>query len=202
MKGLLLISGGIDSAVAGNIMMQQGLELIGIHFSSEPFTNDEPEQKSIKLCKLIGIKKLLVVDAGRMFADIAKKAKHRYYYIITKRLMIRLAEAQASKHGCTFLVTGDNLGQVSSQTLDNLAIIAAAPSMTVFRPLLCYDKFEIIKKAIALGTFEISKGPEMCSVLGPKSPSTKATSENILQEESMLDMNSLIAHAAVKEIAV
>lgn len=197
MKGLLLISGGLDSPVAGWIMLKQ-MELYSVHFSGEPFINKETENKSKALAKMIGCKKFIVVPFGKIQEEIAKKCNHRLYYIITKRLMLMISENLAKKQNCDYLVTGDSLGQVGSQTLSNLTNITRAAKMEVLRPLLSYDKIETIELAKKIGTYELSTGPEMCSLLGPKHPATRSKIEIIEKEESRLDLHLLINDALEK----
>lgn len=194
MKGLLLISGGLDSPVAGWIMSKQ-MELCSVHFSGEPFINRETEGKARKLSEIIGIKKFIVIPFGKIQEEVVNKCNHRYYYVITKRVMLMLAEKLAKEENCDYLVTGDSLGQVGSQTLSNMATITRAAKMEVLRPLLSYDKIETINLAKEIGTYELSTGPEMCSLLGPKHPATRSTLEIIEKEESKLDLKSLIQAA-------
>jgi len=192
MKAALLLSGGIDSPVAGMIAKGKGIGLVAVHFSLEPFTDNTPEIKSAKLAEKIGIKKLYVVRHGEVHAEIVKKCNHRYYYIITRRLMWRVAEMIAKREKCDFLITGENLGQVGSQTLYNMAVIDDAVKMKILRPILCNDKNETIEIAKEFGTYELSSGPEMCSVLGPRHPATKSTVELIENEEKKVDMQKLL----------
>jgi len=192
MKAVLVLSGGIDSAVAGMIAKQRGIEMVAAHFSLEPFTDNSAERKSIKIAKKIGIKKLYVVKHGNIHAEIVKKINHKYYYIVTRRLMWKVAEHIAEKEKCNFMITGENLGQVGSQTLDNMAVIDNAVKIKIVRPVLCNDKNETIELAKKFGTYELSTGPEMCSVLGPKHPATKSTKEIIENEEKKLDMKKLL----------
>lgn len=199
MKGLLLISGGLDSPVAGWIMLKQ-MELYSVHFSGEPFINKETENKAKSLAKMIGIKKFIVVPFGKIQEEIVNKCNHRFYYIITKRLMLMISEKLARKFNCDYLVTGDSLGQVGSQTLSNLTNITRAAKMEVLRPLLSYDKIETIDLARKIGTYELSTGPEMCSLLGPKHPATRSNLEIIEKEESNLDLNVLITEALNKTV--
>jgi thiamine biosynthesis protein ThiI len=131
-------------------------------------------------------------------ARLAAEAEHRYYFVLSKRLMIRVAEAIARREGYGFLVTGENLGQVSSQTLANLGAIDAAASLPILRPLLGFDKVEIVRRAEALGTFEISKGPEFCDVLGPARPATAVRSAVAAEQEERLDYPGLVASALGK----
>ena len=145
MKGLLLISGGFDSPVAGYLMQQKGVEIIAVHFSYEPFTDNQPEIKASKAVEILGFKKLITINISKDCENIAKNCDHRLYFVLTKRLMLKKAEEIAKTENCNFLITGENLGQVSSQTISNLRSITDAVKIQVIRPLLTYDKTEIIK---------------------------------------------------------
>ena len=195
MKLLALISGGFDSIVAAKIMKDNNAELAAVHFSLEPVTDNSPEIKARKLCQLIGIKPLYVVTVGQIFAEIVNNCNHRYYFVLSKRLMMRIAERIAKTEKCDYLLTGESLGQVSSQTLKHLLLIQKAVDIEILRPLLCYDKIEIIRKAEEIGSFEISKGPEVCDLLGPKNPVTRAKEDAILKEEAGLNMGNMIGEA-------
>ncbi len=196
-KGLLLLSGGIDSPVAGSIVAEQA-ELFALHFSNEKFAGSESVEKCRRISKKLGIKKLIVLDISEQLEEIAKKTAEAYYFILMRRLMYRIAERVAEKEKCSFLVTGESLGQVSSQTLSNLAATARAVQIPVVRPLLGFNKRETTALARKIGTFEISKGPEMCDVLGPKHPSTHASLERVEEEEAKLDFGKLVQEAVSK----
>ncbi|MBS3121582.1 7-cyano-7-deazaguanine synthase [Candidatus Woesearchaeota archaeon] len=208
-KALLLLSGGFDSPVAGYLMKTQGLEIIALHFSLEPFTDNSAEIKSKKIAKHLGIKKFITITNGQQQAELTKKCDHRFYYILQRRLYLRIAEIIAKKNpenifgkqgkegteekeGCAYLITGDNIGQVGSQTLKNMEVITRAVNLPILRPVLCNDKNETIDFAKKIGTYELSVGPEMCSVLGPKHPATTSTLEKVENEERKVDINQLI----------
>ena len=193
-KGLLLLSGGIDSPVAAYLAGKEA-ELVALHFSSEKIVGEESIDKSKKLCKVLGIKRLIVIDISDQLAEIAGKCKHAYYFVLMRRLMYRIAERIAEKEQCDFILTGESLAQVSSQTLANLVVISQAIKTPVARPLLGFEKEETIKIAEHIGTFEISKGKEMCDVLGPKHPITRARIERVLEEEKKLDLEKMIGEA-------
>src|SRR5438034_4412763 len=142
-KGVLLLSGGFDSPVAGHLMARQGLALVAAHFSLEPITDDTAEGKARALCGIIGVPTLYVVRVGEAFAEVAHTANRRFYFVLTKRLMMRLADAIGDREGAEVLVTGENLGQVSSQTLASLRAIDAIARRPVLRPLIGFDKQEI-----------------------------------------------------------
>ena len=194
-KGLLLISGGIDSPVAGKMAVQNGTELLAVHFPTEKITGKESIQKCFLLSKKIGVKKLFVCDLSGQFGEISKKCDHKKYFVLTKRLMLRIAQKIAKENKADFLVTGENLGQVSSQTLSNLAVIDKAVEMPVIRPLLCLEKVQIVEFARKIGTLEASLGKEICDALGPKHPATKTEIPDILEEEKKIEMEKLIAGA-------
>ncbi len=191
--GVLLLSGGFDSPVAGHLMARQGLGLVAAHFSLEPITDDAAEVKTRALCRIIGVPTLYVVRVGEAFADVAHAANRRFYFILTKRIMVRLADAIADREGAEVLVTGENLGQVSSQTLASLRAIDAVARRPIIRPLIGFDKQEIVDRAKAIGTYEVSKGPEICDLLGPPRPATHARLDQILEEEAKLPVDRLVA---------
>jgi thiamine biosynthesis protein ThiI len=192
-KGVLLLSGGFDSPVAGHLMARQGLDLVAAHFSLEPITDDAAAIKARTLCGLLGIRTLYVVRVGEAFAEIAHAANRRFYFVLTKRLMVRLADGIADPESADVLVTGENLGQVSSQTLASLRVIDAIARHPVVRPLIGFDKQEIVDRAKAIGTYEVSKGPEICDLLGPPKPATHARLDQILAEETKIDPDRLSA---------
>ncbi len=192
-NGVLLLSGGFDSPVAGHLLGRQGLDLVAAHFSLEPITDDAAAVKARTLCGILGIPSLYVVRVGEAFAEVAHAASRRFYFVLTKRLMVRLADAIADREHADVLVTGENLGQVSSQTLASLRAIDAVARHPILRPLIGFDKQEIIDRAKVIGTYEISKGPEICDLLGPPRPSTHARLDQILSEETKFDVEQLVA---------
>ncbi len=194
-RGLLLLSGGFDSGIAGKMMLDQGLEIGAVHFSQEPFTDSSPEDKSREVAKKLGFSPVYTVNLGQQFSALADQCTHRFFFVLTKRLMLRVAAEIAKQKRYDCLITGENLGQVSSQTLDNLAVIDAATTMPVLRPLLGLDKNDIIAKCEEWGTFEISKGPELCGVLGPKRPATRSNKEQISAEEAKVDIKKMVESA-------
>lgn len=196
--GLLLLSGGFDSPVAGHLILASGRTLEAVHFTMEPFTDDASAHKARRLAKILGFARLTIVPLGEELAEFTRRCDHRVYFVLLKRLMFRIAERIAGRHGATFLVTGENLGQVSSQTLANLASIDAVSRLPVLRPLLGLDKHEIIRAARAIGTFEASRGPELCDLLGPKHPATATTAARVEAEESHVNLGALIETALTR----
>ena len=191
-KGTLLLSGGIDSPVAGYLMASQGTEVVALHCSLEPFTDNAPEEKSRKIAETLGFSGFYVAHLGDALAEIARKARHRYYFVLSKRFMFRVAEALARREGATFLITGESLGQVSSQTLWNLRAIEAAVDLSVVRPLIGWDKVDIVREAEAIGTYPISVGPEVCDVLGPAHPTTRGKVGVAEAEEARFPYDELL----------
>ncbi len=185
-RGLLLLSGGFDSPVAGYLMQKQSILVSAIHFSSTIITDIESEKKARKLSEFLCFEKFFAFDISKELIKISKTCEHRYYFVLMKRLMYRLAEKIAKKEKCDFLITGENLAQVSSQTLQNLSVIDKAATIPILRPLLGLDKEEIINIAKEIGTYETSCGPEHCDALGPVHPATEAREQDILREESKL----------------
>ena len=199
-KAILLLSGGFDSPVAGHLMVRQGYDLVAAHFSLEPITDDGSTVKSRTLVRILGLPTLYVVRVGEAFAEVAHACHRRFYFVLTKRLMGRLADAIADREAADVLVTGENLGQVSSQTLMNLRAIDAAARHPVLRPLIGMDKQEIMDRAKVIGTYETSVGPEICDLLGPPRPATAARLEQILAEETKLDIYGLVS-ACLRDVA-
>lgn len=204
MKGLLLISGGFDSAVAGYLAMQDSVPIDAIHFSLEPFTNSKPFEKSKDCLKRLGLDKIYYSKAGDYFLQFAKNCNEKYYFILSKRFMLKVAEKFARKNNFDFLITGENLGQVSSQTLQSLVVIQKAISLPLIRPLLCYDKEEIISVAKQIGTYELSKGPECCDVLASGKPVTQPDISVVQEEEKKVNMDSIVekAFSEIQEIQI
>lgn len=190
---LLLLSGGIDSPVAGYMMKRKGYAVEAIHYTYEPASDNSTEEKCITLCRILGIPRLYVVPAGIILGRISKLCNPRFYFILSKRVMYRLASMVAGdRFDC--LTTGESLSQVSSQTLKNLAIIDSAVRHPVIRPLLCMDKVEIIRIAERIGTYKVSLGPELCNMFGPEHPATTAKLDYVLAEEEKIDLASIRTH--------
>jgi tRNA uracil 4-sulfurtransferase len=189
-KGVALLSGGIDSPVAIHLM-QNRLEIIGVHFHQLPLTGEEEIDKVKDLSKVLGLKKVYLIAFAEVFKSLVEKCNHRDYYTLSKIVMFKTAELIAEKEGAKFLITGENLAQVSSQTLSSLKAITKTLSLEIFRPVLTYDKQEIINLAKKIGTYDISAGPEICSLLGPKNPSTTADVDKINSQLENLDLKEI-----------
>lgn len=186
------MSGGIDSPVAGKLAIENGYKIYAIHFSQEPFTDSTPKLKSIALCKLLGLKEIIIVNAGEEFKEIADNSYREYYFILIKRFMMKVSELIAEEKKIDYLITGESIGQVSSQTLSNLNTINQSTKIEILRPVLFKNKQEIIDLSKKYEYFETSKGPEMCDALASGNPRTQSTIEQILKEEEKCNMNQLV----------
>ena len=186
MKGLLLLSGGFDSPIAGCLMKERGMEIIALNFSYELLTDNQSTLKSKEIAEKLGFE-FLTADISEELMEISKKCKRDLYFVLMKRLFLKIAGKVSRGKGCDFIITGDNLAQVSSQTLQNLVVVTQATEIPILRPLIGFDKQEIIDIANQIGTYEISKGKEHCDILGPEHPETKARLEEVLHEEEKLE---------------
>ncbi len=189
MHAVLLLSGGIDSPVAGHMLAKQGVRLTALHCSFEPVTDDASVDKAKELANLLGLDAVHVAKTGEALARIPHdRDAHRFYFILQKRLFYRLACRLAAEVGADVIATGENLGQVSSQTLQNLATIEDAADRPVLRPLLGLDKNDIIALAKEYGTYETSIGPELCDLLGPNKPATVSNTATVGEAERRVAM--------------
>lgn len=191
-KGLLLLSSGIDSPVAGYLMLRQGAEIVAVHFQNSESENKETsialERIVARLSELSKKEvKLIVVNNFGNEKMIAENTNRRFQCLLCKRMMYRVAERLAEENGCDFLVTGENLGQVASQTVENLSALNEAVNIPILRPLLCNDKNETIKIAEEIGTFSLSIKAGKCPFV-PNSPLTAAKLDEVKYEESKLDI--------------
>jgi tRNA uracil 4-sulfurtransferase len=196
-KGIALLSGGIDSPVAIHLMKDR-LDVVAVHFHQLPLTDEKEVEKVKDLVKLLGVKKVYLIPFVDVLKALVEKCNHGNYFILGKIVMMKCSEIIANREGAKFLITGENLAQVSSQTLSNLKTITSFLDLEIFRPVLTYDKQEIIKVAKDINTYEISKGPEICNLLGPKSPKTKSNKEKIAMELEKLDLAALFNDAISK----
>ncbi len=189
MKAVLLLSGGFDSPVAGRMLQRQGVALEALHGSFEPVTDDASVRKAKELARQLGLKRLWVAKIGASLGKIPHdREAHRYYFLLQKRLLYRLADALADEVGADVLATGENLGQVSSQTLPNLVTLEQAARRPILRPLLGLDKVDILRLAREWGTYDTSVGPELCDLLGPAKPATAARAGPVAEAERRLGL--------------
>lgn len=190
---VLLLSGGIDSPVAGMMLKRQGVELEALHCSFEPITGPESVEKAKELAGLLGLKRLHVARLGEALGTIpTDRDAHRFYFVLQKRMFYRVASDLAEQVGATAIATGENLGQVSSQTLSNLTTLESASRLPLLRPLLGLDKVDIIRLANEWGTYETSLGPELCDLLGPSKPATRSSLETVVGHETKLGLEAPI----------
>lgn len=200
-KACLLLSGGIDSPVAGYMIAKRGVELVAVHYFSYPYTGEQAKQKVLDLAKILseyccGIK-VYVVPFTEIQMQIHEKCHEEYTTLIMRRYMMRIAEHFANEEKCGALITGESLGQVASQTMEALNATNSVVSLPVFRPLIGFDKVDIIDYAQKIGTYETSSLPfeDCCTVFTPRHPATKPKDKIILSSESRLDQEKLIADA-------
>ncbi len=198
----LLLSGGIDSPVAGFLTLKRGCRVVPIHFHSQPFGNwMASEEKAIEIVRVLmewGMEPYIyIVPIGDIQQEIVLSAPSAFRLIFYRRLMLRVAEKIMEMEGGLALVTGDSLGQVASQTLENIVAISQAVSMPILRPLIGFDKAEIIKLASSIGTYEISirPGEDCCQFLMPIKVATRPALSEILEAEKELDMERMVRHA-------
>lgn len=196
MRGIVLLSGGIDSPVAGYLMGKQGLELVLVHFDNRPFTSDNEVEKAVSLMKrldeVLGKKSLkLLVPHGKAQAEFAKTCRRNMECVLCRRMMLRVAEKLARRHQAGYIVTGESLGQVASQTLANINVEERSTSLPVLRPLIGFDKVEIERIAKSIGTYDISIRPGLCCTIAPKKPSTYSKIADAVDEESKLDIEKM-----------
>lgn len=198
-KGLLLLSGGIDSPVAGHMIAKRGMSLDCIHFHSYPYTNMQAKEKVVDLANVLSSyccgTRLHVLSVTHIQEEIHKKCNGDYMVTLLRRFMMRLAEIIAKKCSAQCIITGESLGQVASQTIEGMTSSnSVIQSMPVLRPLCGFDKNEIIERSRNMGAYDISILPyeDCCTVFLPKHPVIKPKMADVLKEEEKLDVESLI----------
>jgi tRNA uracil 4-sulfurtransferase len=201
-KAMLLLSGGIDSPVAGFLMAKRGLCLNAIHFESYPYTSEQAKQKVIDLANIIkkytGDIRLYIVPFTKIQEEIHRRCDDEYMVTLVRRFMMEIAEKVAKKSGCSAIITGENLGQVASQTVEGITMTSMmAKELPIFRPLISFDKIEISNISEKIGTYGISILPyeDCCSVFLPKNPATHPKLNRILENENLLNREFLIEDA-------
>lgn len=200
-KGLLLLSGGIDSPVAGFLMAKRGLEISGIHYHSYPFTSERAEEKVKTLARILssytGRMKLYSVNILEIQKEINAKCPEDEMTILSRRFMMRIAEKIAQRDNIDVLITGESLGQVASQTVQGLTVTNAAVDMPILRPLVGFDKVDIIDIAKEIETYETSILPydDCCTLFLPKHPVTKPRLSDIERSEESLQVDKLVNEA-------
>ena len=200
-KALLLLSGGIDSPVAGYMIGKRGVALEAIHFFSYPYTSDRAKDKVMKLAEIIGGYtgglKVHIVPFTDIQLAIRDKCPEEHLTLVMRRFMMQISQKIAKKRGCQALVTGESIGQVASQTMSALAVTDDAVDMPVFRPLIGMDKEEIVEISRRIDTFETSILPyeDCCTVFTPKHPSTKPKIEKVVLSQNLLEWEKMVDEA-------
>ena len=200
-KAMLLLSGGIDSPVAGYMIGKRGVQLEAIHFFSYPYTSDRAKDKVLKLGKIIagytGSLKVHIVPFTDIQLQIRDKCPEEHLTLVMRRFMMQISQRIAEKRGCAALITGESIGQVASQTMGALAVTDDAVTMPVFRPLIGMDKEEIVEISRKIDTYETSILPyeDCCTVFTPRHPSTKPKLAKVLLSQNQLDIERLIDEA-------
>lgn len=207
-KGMILLSGGIDSPVAAWMMAKRGMLIEAVHFHSYPYTSERAQEKVEDLARIVagycGRFKMHVINLLPIQEMIVQNCPEEETTILVRRFMMRIAEKVAQATDCCMLITGENLGQVASQTAEALVVTDQSVQMPVMRPLIAMDKVDIMDMARTIGTFETSILPyeDCCTVFLPKHPTTKPKLAKILDSESRLDVEKLIDDAVASKETV
>ena len=202
-KGMLMISGGIDSVVAGYLSIKKGLEIEAVHYASPPYTSDNALQKVVDLLETLapyvtgGKIKLHVVPFTEIQDNIYKHSRNDYCITIMRRMMYRIGERLARKRKCLTILNGESVGQVASQTLESINVIEEVASIPVIRPLAMFDKKDIIDIAVKIKSFDISIRPyeDCCTVFVPKHPQIRPKLSTAIEEENNFNYEEMIERA-------
>ena len=200
-KAMLLLSGGIDSPVAGHMTARRGVELEAVYFETPPYTSEAAREKVVslarKLAEYTGGIRLHSVSLTEVQEVLASQCEEKLFTLLLRRFMVRLAEALAKQSGASALVTGESIGQVASQTMLSIVVTNEPSSLPIFRPCIGLDKEEIIVRARQIGTMEISSLPyeDCCAMFTPRHPNTRPTPEEIHAEEEKIDVAGLVERA-------
>ena len=200
-RGLLLLSGGIDSPVAGCMMAKRGLEIEALHFESFPYTSERAKEKVMQLaqemCEFCSKIHVHVISLTHIQEELRDKCQEDYFTILLRIFMMRLSERCAREYKCHALITGESLGQVASQTLKAIEVTDSVVNLPVFRPCIGLDKNEIIIQARHYGTFDTSILPyeDCCTVFTPRHPKTQPKIEDVMRELDKVDVEALLEEA-------
>ena len=200
-RGLLVLSGGIDSPVAGCMMAKRGLEIEALHFESFPYTSERAKEKVMQLaeemCEYCARIHVHVISLTHIQEELRDNCTEDYFTILLRIFMMRLAERCAKEYKCGALITGESLGQVASQTLKAIEVTDSVVNIPVFRPCIGLDKDEIIKQARHYGTFDTSILPfeDCCTVFTPRHPKTQPKLEDVMRELAKVDADALVEEA-------
>ena len=207
-KGLLLLSGGIDSPVAGYMMAKRGVKIEAVHFESFPYTSERAKEKVLELAKIVtrysGSMLVHVVSLTHIQEELVKNCDEDYFTLLLRRYMMTIAERIARANDCGALITGESVGQVASQTMQALGVTDNAVSLPVFRPCIGMDKEELVQISRKIDTFETSIQPfeDCCTIFTPRHPKTKPELEKVLAEERKLDFEALVTEALATDQTV
>ncbi len=207
-KGMVLLSGGIDSPVAAWMMAKRGMLIEAVHFHSYPYTSERAREKVVDLAGIVagycGRFKMHIINLLPIQEMIVQNCPEEETTILVRRFMMKIAEKIAQETGCLMLITGENLGQVASQTAEALVVTDHSVQMPVMRPLIAMDKVDIMEIARNIGTYETSILPyeDCCTVFLPKHPSTRPKLDRILESENKLNAEQLIADAVASKETV
>ncbi|MFY9716996.1 MAG: hypothetical protein WAK40_03560 [Thermoplasmata archaeon] len=204
-RGVMLMSGGIDSPVALNYLLRQGHDLLAVHLDNRPFTDDSPLGKVVDHLTLLRERyhqpiPMYVLPHGPTQVNLMRNTDRHVGCVLCRRFMWRSAEKIAEREGATFLATGEALGQVASQTLSNMRTATASVKLPIIRPLIGFDKHEIEAVAKEIGTYEISTRPGVCCQAVPDKPATRSNLVQILQEEERIDVEQIIDDCVRKAV--
>jgi thiamine biosynthesis protein ThiI len=200
-RGLLLLSGGIDSPVAGYMMAKRGMVLEALHFESFPYTSEQAREKVLELAGLVsryaGDIRVHVISLTHVQEELVRACEEDYFTLLLRRYMMALADRVAKEHFCDVLITGESLGQVASQTVKAIGVTNPMTDLPVFRPCIGLDKEEIVQVARRIGTFETSILPyeDCCTVFTPRHPRTRPDPVKVKEQEDKLDFNALVDEA-------
>jgi thiamine biosynthesis protein ThiI len=202
-KAIVLISGGIDSPVAAWMMMRRGVDVVALFMDCRPLVDDRTIERAKKTIEVLSgwssaQIKTYVSPYGEALLKFLKHGDHKLGCVLCKRMMYHVAEKLAKREGAQAIVTGENLGQVASQTIQNLSAIETGVETPIFRPLIGMDKIEIVEQAKNIGTYEASIEPANCCLGPPNHPETKATFDKIFKAEKALKMESMVEEAIEK----
>ena len=200
-KATLLLSGGIDSPVAGWMIAKRGVQINAVHFHSYPYTSEQAREKVLDLARKLSYSccgiRVHIVPFTEIQLQIRDRCPEEYTTLIMRRFMMRIAEKIAEQEGSGALITGESIGQVASQTMEALGVTGSVVRLPVFRPLIGFDKSEIIDLARRIDTYELSSLPyeDCCTIFTPKHPATHPKTDRVLEGEKALDAETLIAAA-------
>jgi len=206
-RGVMLMSGGIDSPVSLHYLLRQGHDMVAVHLDNRPFTDDSPLEKIIDHLAVLGERygrkvPLYVLPHGPTQVTLMRNTDRHVGCVLCRRFMWRSAERIAEREGATFLATGEALGQVASQTLSNMRTATSAVRLPIVRPLIGFDKQEIEAVARSIGTYVISTRPGVCCQAVPDRPATRSQLIQIVQQEERVDVEQIVADCVRRAVVM